>query len=159
MSKAIGFTGSRTTPTDGQLTWLRTELITLKHVGYTEFHHGDCIGSDEAAHQIAHDVGLRTIVHPPINPKWRAWCSGDVILPEKDFVPRNHDIVDSCMTLLALPAGPEKLRSGTWATIRYALNRVPILLRLPDNPATICYVRNRVPKEIGVTSFGKQEDH
>ena len=29
-------------------------------------------------------------------------------------------LVDACEVLLATPKGPEKLRSGTWATVRYA---------------------------------------
>jgi hypothetical protein len=54
------------------------------------------------------------------------------MFPEKSYLDRNHDIVDSCSILLALPTGQEILPSGTWATIRYARRAaVPVLLRLP----------------------------
>src|SRR5258706_311318 len=47
----------------------------------------------------------------------------DVMLPAKDYIARNHDIVDDTDILYACPDGPEKVRSGTWATIRYALKQ------------------------------------
>lgn len=41
--------------------------------------------------------------------------------PVKPPLKRNYDIVDACDILLAAPRTlTEELRSGTWATIRYA---------------------------------------
>lgn len=44
-----------------------------------------------------------------------------IVLPAKDYLARNHDIVDAAGLLIAAPSGPaEKRRSGTWATVRHA---------------------------------------
>lgn len=87
-----------------------------------EFHHGDCIGSDAQAHEIAQAFGCKIVIHPPINPSKRAFCKGEItILEPRQYLDRNHDIVDACETLIATPkTSEEELRSGTWATIRYA---------------------------------------
>lgn len=127
----IGVTGSERGMTDKQFDWLRDNLIDL---GATELHHGDCVGVDSVAHDLASELRLRVVVHPPTIPDKRAYCVGPNVLhlPTKPYLIRNHDIVDACGTLLALPDGPERLRSGTWATVRYA-RRVgrPVLIRLP----------------------------
>ena len=40
---------------------------------------------------------------------------------EKRYLERNRDIVDACDILIACPRTlKEELRSGTWATVRYA---------------------------------------
>jgi predicted Rossmann fold nucleotide-binding protein DprA/Smf involved in DNA uptake len=36
------------------------------------------------------------------------------------YLERNHAIVNESDFLIAAPDGPETLRSGTWATVRYA---------------------------------------
>jgi predicted Rossmann fold nucleotide-binding protein DprA/Smf involved in DNA uptake len=44
-----------------------------------------------------------------------------VMHPPRSFLERNHDIVDASEVLVAIPKETEEvLRSGTWATIRYA---------------------------------------
>jgi hypothetical protein len=84
-------------------------------------HHGDCVGADAAAHQIARDLGITVVVHPPVSNKKRAFCEGDQELPPKEYLVRNRDIVDASQVLVATPGGfQEKRRSGTWATVRYA---------------------------------------
>lgn len=82
-------------------------------------HHGDCIVGDWLAHRIGRELGLRMIGHPPDNPKKRAFCDFDEIRPEKPYLERNRDIVDETDVLIGMPDGPERLRSGTWSTIRY----------------------------------------
>jgi hypothetical protein len=89
----------------------------------TELHHGDCVGGDKEAHAIGRELGLRIVIHPPINPKKRAWCQGDEVRPEKDYLERNRDVVDETDVLYGLPKGLETRRSGTWSTIRYAKKR------------------------------------
>ena len=50
----------------------------------------------------------------------------------KPYLDRNRDIVDACEVLLATPDGPERLRSGTWSTVRYARKiGKPVEVRLP----------------------------
>ena len=79
---------------------------------------------DEAAHNIAKELGFKVILHPPENVKQRAYCRGDSSVGAKPYLVRNRDIVDSCDILIAVPANPkiEELRSGTWSTVRYALS-------------------------------------
>lgn len=92
------------------------------------FHHGDCLGADAQAHGVARELGFWIVVHPPEEPRGRAFCDGDVILPEKPFLVRNRDIVDASHLVLAAPKTAEEvLRSGTWATIRYARNEEKVL--------------------------------
>lgn len=100
-----------------------------------ELHHGDCVGGDTDMHDIAIELRVaRIVIHPPINEKKRAFCHerpdrwGErtryteiVVLPAKDYIARNHDIVDTTEALVAGPKGnQEELRSGTWGTVRYA---------------------------------------
>lgn len=114
----IGFTGARTTRTKEQLRWLQNRLAALE---CTEFHHGDCLGADSQAHDIAHALGIWIVVHPPTISTFRAFReSGQEYRQPFDFLVRNKHIVDETTMLLALPDGPERLRSGTWSTIRYA---------------------------------------
>lgn len=129
-----GITGTQRGLTPVQANQLRQSLVLFRDKGGTTIHHGDCIGADAQASAIAFDLGLLRVIHPPNNPGKRAHCLGEQILPEKPYLERNHDIVDATTILFALPGEQtEQLRSGTWATVRYArkLGR-PILLLYPD---------------------------
>lgn len=91
-------------------------------------HHGDCQGSDERAHGIAKNLGWLIGLHPPLNPTMRAFCKGaDRVYPPLDYIPRNHAMVDEIQELFATPDGEERLRSGTWSTIRYARKRLKMV--------------------------------
>lgn len=116
--RSIGFTGTQNGMTRAQAAVL-ADLLSGRAVW---FHHGDCIGADETAHVVAKGTGYLVAGHPPINPIKRAYCKGfDRLYPEKDYIARNHDIVDMTDELIATPAQfQEQLRSGTWATVRYA---------------------------------------
>ena len=115
---AIGFTGTQQGMTDIQKLRLRTILQASQG---TEFHHGDCMGADAEAHDIALELGLIPVIHPPKNPSKRAFKPATTILPPKEYLDRNHNIVDGTQLLVACPKETEEqLRSGTWATIRYA---------------------------------------
>lgn len=131
----VGFTGTRQGMTVGQLSSV-AELLRR----YDCLHHGDCEGADKQAHQIARESGMRVIGHPPLNPAIRAWCECDVLLDPKDYLSRNHDIVDAIAELIAAPAeDQERLRSGTWATIRYARKqRRMITIVYPDGTLEFC---------------------
>ncbi len=116
----IGFTGTQ----DGMSEKQRIKLIaTVELLNAKECHHGDCIGSDEQFHKICYDRNIKIVMHPPINSKYRAFCLGNIILKEKDYLVRNKDIVNDTDILIATPKGKEILRSGTWSTIRYAKNK------------------------------------
>lgn len=114
--------------------WLQRELREGD-----EFHHGDCIGADQSAHNFVAELkpgrpGLTIIGHPPINERARAFTNCDALWLPKDYLDRNHDIVNSTETLLVTPGTEHEIvRSGTWSTLRYARkNRRPIAIIYPS---------------------------
>lgn len=149
---SIGFTGTRSGLTDKQKETLLIELKKLQEAGYRKFHHGDCIGADAEAHDIAESLGYDIIIHPPINPTARAFKKGKITLENKDYLIRNHDIVDQTSYLLVCPKEDnEQLRSGTWATYRYAVSKLN-QGRLDGNKPTIKVIfsdGNREYREYG----------
>ena len=115
----VGFTGTSIGMTNLQQEALKKILTELKP---EELHHGDCEGSDEQAHYIALSLKIQVVVHPPENPYKRAFCKDFVsIRVEKPYLERNQEIVKETEILIATPKNAiEELRSGTWATIRFA---------------------------------------
>jgi hypothetical protein len=92
------------------------------------FHHGDCIGADQQAHRIFYDKvgGTLIYLHPPENDKLRAKLDSECyhVYPAKPYLQRNFDIVSATDFLIAAPKEAEEtVKSGTWATIRYAENQ------------------------------------
>jgi hypothetical protein len=79
-----------------------------------EFHHGAAKGADTQAARIAERRGWRLVPHP---------AGGNPL-------DRNHDIVAAASLLIAAPlTDKEVLRSGTWATVRYARKAgAPVLM-------------------------------
>jgi hypothetical protein len=151
----IGFTGSR----QGMTQFQKEELAkVLKFKECSEFMHGDYIGSDEQANQIALDVGVSIFtIHPPDNIKARAFCfdterqfrwnreltsyyplayKGKEIrvrwYPIDTYLKRNHRIVDQCSYIVATPKEfVHSIRSGTWSTIRYAWKSKKDIIIIP----------------------------
>lgn len=139
MAIVIGFTGPREGLTDEQRAALQLVLETsmavhdIYTVGETPeapaFHHGDCVGADAQAHEIARAVGWVIIIHPPENDSQRAFCGlmgEEVELMRKPlpYLERNKQIVEHSKLLIACPGTMEELlRSGTWSTVRYARDR------------------------------------
>ena len=116
----VGFTGNRQGLSDRQ-----KDLINdfLKHNQVTEVHHGDCLGADADFHDLCHDhyPQINIYIHPPTDSKMRAFKLSNNILKSYLYIKRNHNIVNETDILLACPfIEKEELRSGTWATIRYA---------------------------------------
>ena len=124
----IGFTGTRkigSLPVS-RLHALHTLLMQRRHNSPKTFIHGGCYGADTYAHMLAGAMDYTIVVRPSSAQQladMRMYhgipftaCN---VRPPLD---RNRDIVDSCDFLVAMPENPEKevLRSGTWATIRYA---------------------------------------
>lgn len=133
--KHLGFTGTQTELTDWQKVMLQRMLHDYRSRGFTHLHHGDCISADATAHRLAIEARFQIVVHPPENNKKRAyaWVAGEraTTLDPKPYLERNRDIVDACELLLACPkegeadhylqTGESPQRSGTWATVRYAV--------------------------------------
>jgi hypothetical protein len=129
----IGFTGTRRGLTPLQINALRDQIVAL---GADWFHHGDCVGADAVAHSLARVLGLRVSIHPPTDPRQRAFCEGaDRVCPEEPYLDRNHRIVRETDVLIACPGErQEVLRgSGTWSTVRYARKQGrPVIIVLPE---------------------------
>jgi len=120
---AIGFSGTQRGMTDQQRVAVQRLFLDL---GAVTVHHGDCEGSDDQADDIARSVGCRIHIHPPTDPKKRAFCfqPGDTASPPRPYLERNKGIVDSTACLVAAPFEvEEQIRSGTWSTVRYARRR------------------------------------
>lgn len=102
-------------------------------------HHGDCIGVDVQTAKIAEFMGVKTVCHPPLNPSARARHNSTIILPEKEYLDRNRDIVDAVDCMIVVPFEKEEiLRSGTWMTYRYAKKRdVDRTIIFPDGTLRI----------------------
>lgn len=137
----LGFTGTQAGMTRYQRKQLLHHLNRWVGEGYThlEIHHGDCIGADEQFHDLCVDFWpsdrLTVVVHPPVNETKRAFVAfpGQTVLPARPYLERNHAIVDAVDGMLASPKElREQLRSGTWATVRYARKTgVPLILMAP----------------------------
>lgn len=136
----IGFTGTQR----GMTGYQRAQVINI-FSSYdpesTAVHLGDCIGADKEAHGIADKLHMWLFGHPPINNSKRAFCKYHFIAEAKEYIERNHDIVDASDLLVATPGeSVEQLRSGTWATIRYGRKMsLEGIVVLPDGTTTDLY--------------------
>ena len=126
----LGFTGTRKGLSEAQRAKVEQAFLALRPA---EFHHGCCVGADLEAEEILVGLiqshGLNTVIHrhPPIDMRLAEIREFEhlgiqtVEYPPALFLQRNHDIVDCAESLLACPGTKaEVLRSGSWATIRYA---------------------------------------
>lgn len=118
----VGFTGTRAGMTDAQKGVVE-RFLRAWHV--MAFEHGDCIGADDDADEIAVRIGLARVLRPCDIERMRAHGErrgGHVLkvyAPERPLV-RNEKIVLDSHMMLSTPNGPETTRSGTWMTIRRA---------------------------------------
>ena len=136
--KHIGFTGSQKGMTQAAGTVLNDMLNDLDEF---TFHHGQCVGADCYAFMIAKRFNQKIIFHPPLNEQKMFYMTAEFYYDldyekrePKDYLVRNHEMVDECEILFACPNEMEEvLRSGTWATIRYAVkNNKKVLIIYPD---------------------------
>jgi len=137
-SLKIGFTGTQEGMKVRQIRTVGQAILCHCLVEYLpiEFHHGDCIGADEQVHYLARALWFKVHVHPHDDKSRRAYCKTsrpEYLHVPKPYLMRNKDIVDATTVLIAAPRADEEVRSGTWATVRYArkLNR-PIYICFPD---------------------------
>lgn len=139
----FGFTGTRDRMSKAQ-EWATGGYLSDHH---GEFHHGCCVGADATAFWLAKQREYRCIAHPPTNGLLvnidtikGSWC----VRRELPYLERNRAIVIECDILLAAPKGPEELRSGTWATVRYARKILkPVIVFWPNGEIEIVAKRNR----------------
>jgi len=128
----IGFTGTRHQLTDIQVELLESTLTELYEEGST-LSHGMCAGADEIANRLAKEIGYSTIGRPG-NVSQSNSMTVDVKYPVEPYLKRNREIVDSSQIIIAIPNSmKEKVRSGTWATIRYARTKgVRVIIIYPN---------------------------
>jgi hypothetical protein len=133
----LGFTGTRNVPTVEQLAWLWNQFDDVDVL-----HNGACVGADLASHKMALGHHKPIIVHPPVKEAYLAsYCLEPhplvTVLARKPYGQRNHDIVNACNKLIALPDGPRRPHSGTWHTIDYAKRMyIPVTICWPDGEVT-----------------------
>lgn len=115
----LGVSGTRSRPSDMQIAFLE-KAISYSEV--IEVHHGDCVGLDNWAHNLAIKHHKLIVVHPPDVEKWRAYCTNKnaTILPVKWYTNRNLDIILASDICLAFPFSRE------WASSRGTYNFVDV---------------------------------
>lgn len=132
----IGFSGTRRGMSDRQKGRVFSILARFKPA---RVHHGDCIGADEQFGEIAYQMHIPIVLHPPTNPALRAntqlgFMAGGIveIRDPKEYLTRDRRIVKDTHLLIGAPLSNGKSRNGgTWYTIKYAQK-----LR---HPFIICY--------------------
>lgn len=127
----VGFTATQQGMSEFQKEQLAAHLRLLR-AGST-LHHGDCIGGDAEADEIARALGLRICIHPPLNDSKQAHClrAGDTMCLPLPYLERNQAVVDHSDVLIYGPrTNTEQRRSGTWSTVRYARRKGVLLIGL-----------------------------
>ena len=141
----IGFCGSQ----NGMNSFQENEVLRIfDNIQPQTLHHGDTVGADSQCHydflrwHARNDYEDRVIIiHPPVDFKKRAFVDDEkkignslreqllkckhsvkiITLEPFAYLERNRHIVDAVEKMIATPKEVEHtLRSGTWATIRYA---------------------------------------
>jgi hypothetical protein len=132
---SIGFTGTQDGMGEGQARTLKDFLALLRmKAQYRYFHHGDCVGADLEACLHAKRLTFEIISHPPSNESKRAFAGYDYQFAPDEYLERNRSIVDHSGLIITCPkSDKEELRSGTWATYRYARKQLkPITMIFPS---------------------------
>lgn len=136
----VGFTGTREGCTPAQGGALARLVRDWEDM--TEFHHGAAFGADtEAVTHVAYYQPGAAIHARPCDIKgassYAALSASQVTHPARRPLDRNGDIVAACAALVVCPAGPEVMRSGTWATVRRARKaRRRMVFVWPDGSVT-----------------------
>lgn len=111
----IGFTGTREGMSVNQMLSLYKAMELANQEGITNvLHHGDCLGADSEAHDIAIDLGWLVTIHPPKSDYMRAHkCDGAIILPPLEYLDRDRAIVNASNFIFAAPkSDKEELRKA-----------------------------------------------
>jgi hypothetical protein len=133
MLTSIGITGTRKGANEAQLYRVMGFLSLFRYNPEMVLHHGDCVGVDAQVAAIAKGFGFKIVGHPPDKDEFRAYFPSDETRQPFPYLIRNRHIIDECQTLIAVPKETvEQLRSGTWATIRFARSvEKPIKMVMP----------------------------
>ncbi len=121
----VSFTGTRAGMTPWQ-SQLFTKWVSERRESIVSFAHGCCSGSDVDAHRLVREICGKSVFIAvfPSTAKTRASIPDDAnyVAAPKPPLDRDRDIVgNGSDVLLATPKEiREVVRSGTWATVRYA---------------------------------------
>jgi len=117
-------TGTQRGMTANQGATARALLRAFRSEGYEWMHNGLCVGVDEELFYAGRGQGWKIHGHPStVEGKSVASLYGACDLLEDPAPPldRNRAMVDASSVVLAVPGErQERLRSGTWATVRHA---------------------------------------
>jgi hypothetical protein len=110
-----------------------------------DLHDGDARGVDAQLSGLAKVFGVPHVtMHPPINPKNRAFCgiSDDpdetLVLPPKEYFERDRDVVNAAEVMVACPKQnweneDRRMRGGTWYTIYFTRKQhLPLAIVWPN---------------------------
>ena len=121
----IGFTGSRNGMSPMQKAAVRGALakfIAKLGPGAVGLH-GDCVGADAGFDSLCVELGIDRMCRPSSLAYARAYTGAREIGMPKHPLIRNREIVNDSVVIIGAPHSyKEVLRSGTWATLRYARN-------------------------------------
>jgi hypothetical protein len=154
----VGVTATRTGLTEDQRWRVQLLLATIRP---RLLQHGDCIGGDAEVDEIAHSLGIRRAAHPCDIADQRAYCGCEVVNRPKNPLLRNRHIVCTSHLLIVLPSSvQERLRSGTWATYRFAKqSKRPIILMAPGQRTKFIPGENELAGLAGlVTATARDEN-
>jgi hypothetical protein len=97
----IAFTGTRQGTTERQKGALRE--LRGAHAGVI-LHHGDALGADAEAHDIAVELDCGIVIHPPDDLRQRAFKIAALNRAPRPYLDRNKVIVRETSFLIAAPA-------------------------------------------------------
>lgn len=142
MTFHVGFTGTLFGMTPEQLVSVMREFgrinesKLINHHRHIVLHHGDAVGADSDAHTLGRMMGWEIHKHPALDmgDKSAHNVPFDFFSDPRPPLSRNRDIVRaSSMIVAASGWDHEVLRSGEWATIRYAESyRIPVTVFAPN---------------------------
>jgi len=132
----LGFTGTRRGMTKAQLGTIEQWVKIIRPNSVV---HGCCWGADMQFHDLCSTLMVKIALRPSNRQDLIPGLGGCVwsIAPAEEPLVRNRKIVADAQWLLAAPAEEQEiLRSGTWATIRYARKK-------PGMNVTVVYPSGR----------------
>ena len=117
-----------------QTDWLAEMLLVLRLRGAVELHHGVCIGGDDQANTLAHEIGYTTVGHPLVSGRYCDHTDCDEYRRPLHRGAFDDVIIRETDLLLAFPRTDveQYVNSNVWLTIRRAGKRgMPRLVILP----------------------------
>lgn len=129
----IGVTGTRSGMNEYQYSNIQDFLKTMFLGGFTELHHGDCVGVDVEVACMAKELGYKIVCHPPISNDLRGNFSSDITHEPMTYFARNRQIVNQSDVLMVVPyQNSHQTTGGTWYTHDYAVKQsVPVSIFYP----------------------------